>query len=47
LSKKERDALLDLSKDNTVIVHPADKGGAIVLQRASDYEKEIHRQLNP
>ncbi len=46
LSKMERDALLDLSKDNTVVVCPADKGGAIVIQRASDYEKEICRQLD-
>ncbi len=41
LSKMERDALFDLSKDNTVIVRPADKGGAIVLQRASDYEMKF------
>lgn len=46
MSKMERDALLDVSKDSTVPVCPAGKGGAIVLQRASDYEKEIRRQLD-
>lgn len=45
MSKEERDALHDLSRDNKVIVRPADKGGAIVLQNAIDYEKEIKRQL--
>ena len=46
LSKAERDELLDLSKDNKVVVRPADKGGAIVLQNAADYESEIKRQLS-
>lgn len=45
MSKEERDALHDLSKDNKVIVRPADKGGAIVLQNVGDYEMEIKKQL--
>lgn len=46
LSKEEREALADLSKDNTVVIRSADKGGAVVLQNVADYEKEIKRQLN-
>ena len=46
LSKAERDALTDLSKDNMIVVRPADKGGAIVLQNVSDYASEIKRQLS-
>lgn len=32
LSKAERDALLDLKRNSDVVVHPADKGGAILLK---------------
>lgn len=45
LTKDEREALNTLSKDTSLIVKNADKGGAIVVQNRSDYEKEIHRQL--
>lgn len=39
-------ALIELRKDHTLIVRPADKGGAIVIQNMSDYESEIYRQLS-
>lgn len=45
LSKEEREALVDLGKDNKVVVRPADEGGAIVLQNIVDYNHEIERQL--
>lgn len=45
LSKAEREALVDLGKDIKVVVRPADKGGAIVLQNIVDYNYEIERQL--
>lgn len=45
LPKIERDALVELRNDQTIIVRPADKGGAIVIQNLSDYEAEIERQL--
>lgn len=46
MSKAEREAISELGRDKTVIVRPADKGGAIVLQNLVDYESEIKRQLN-
>lgn len=46
LSKEERNAIMDLKKDNKIVVRSADKGGAVVLQNAVDYEMEISRQLN-
>uniref|UniRef100_A0A8D0D3F2 Uncharacterized protein n=1 Tax=Sander lucioperca TaxID=283035 RepID=A0A8D0D3F2_SANLU len=46
LSKEEREAVMDLSKDNRIVVRPADKGGAVVLQNVGDYESEIKRQLS-
>lgn len=45
MSKSEREALAELNNDKTVVIHPADKGGAIVLQNLSDYDNEINRQL--
>lgn len=45
MSKSEREALAELNSDTTIVIHPADKGGAIVLQNSSDYDKEIYRQL--
>ncbi len=46
LPKEQRDALMELKNDCTVVVKPADKGGAIVLQHREDYVKEISRQLD-
>ena len=48
LSKEERGAVMDLSKDNRIVVRPADKGGAVVLLNVMDYENEIKikRQLS-
>lgn len=40
-SLSERKAILDLIHDNTIIIKPADKGGAIVLMDYVDYRKGI------
>lgn len=45
MPKSEREALAELNNDRTVVIRPADKGGALILQNTIDYEKEIHRQL--
>ncbi|XP_056408807.1 uncharacterized protein LOC130317324 [Hyla sarda] len=39
-------ALGDLQNDKAIIIKPADKGGAIVVQDTTEYIREIHSQLN-
>lgn len=46
ITKLERKALNELRENTDIIVKPADKGGAIVIQNISDYVVEAHRQLN-
>ena len=46
LSKAERESLKLLGKDTSIIIRPADKGGAVVIQNTSDYNSEIQRQLS-
>ena len=45
LTKGERDALIDLQTDKSIIIKSADKGGGVVVQNTSDYKNEIERQL--
>ncbi len=45
LTKGEREALQKLMKDDTIVIKPADKGGAVVIQNKSDYIDECTRQL--
>lgn len=46
MSKKELVAIEQLSQNDTLILKPADKGGALVVMDTSFYVEEIHRQLN-
>lgn len=46
ISLNEKLAIQELSRDTDIIIKPADKGGAIVVQNMADYQKEAYRQLN-
>ena len=45
-TKGERKAMKTLKKNTNIIIKPADKGGAIIIQDLTDYIKEGERQLN-
>ena len=38
-------AIDELSEHNQIVIKPAYKGGAIVIQNLSDYKTEAYRQL--
>ncbi|CAJ0963613.1 unnamed protein product [Ranitomeya imitator] len=46
LTLSERQSLQSLQSDSSLIIKPADKGGAIVIMDKSDYLREIRRQLD-
>jgi hypothetical protein len=46
ISKNEKQAIQELNKNPHIIVKPADKGGATVIQNTTDYITEAHRQLS-
>lgn len=46
ISPNEKLAIQELSEDTSIIIKPADKGGAIVVQNMSDYKREAYRQLD-
>ena len=45
ITKAEREAIKNLSKDNSITIKPADKGGAVVILNTSEYVAEAERQL--
>lgn len=45
LSSDERVALAHLSHDSSIVIKPADKGGAVVIMDKIAYISEAHRQL--
>lgn len=46
LSLAERQIITSLKKDSSIVIHPADKGGRIVIQHRKNYMLEAFRQLN-
>ena len=46
LTKNERQAVKSFSQNPNIIIKPADKGGAIVIQDKQKYIEECLRQLN-
>ena len=46
MSKKEKDALQNLSKRDDIIITKADKGSAVVTVDVDDYVQEANRQLD-
>lgn len=45
LNPEENAALKSLRSNTDIVIKPADKGGAIVIQNTVDYIQEAHRQL--
>jgi hypothetical protein len=45
LSKEETRALIDLERDSSIVIKPAYKGSAVVVQDRLDYLKDGYRQL--
>ena len=45
LTDAEHKALLELSKDQTIIITKADKGNAVVIQNKTDYQTKVHNLL--
>ena len=46
LTKEEKKAMTDLKQNTDIVIKPADKGSAVVIQNKEDYIKEGLRQLN-
>ena len=45
LTMKEREALEGLRKDESIIIKPADKGGALVIMEKAEYDSSGRRSL--
>ncbi|XP_013868522.1 uncharacterized protein LOC106520812, partial [Austrofundulus limnaeus] len=46
LTREERKAIKELNDNKTIIIKPADKGGAVVVWDRNEYIREAQRQLN-
>eukprot|EP00061_Rhincodon_typus_P016715 g45073.t1 len=46
ITQAQRNAIRALKINCNIVIKPADKGGAIVIQNRMDYCKEVYRQLN-
>ena len=45
LTREERTALVDLSKDKSIVITKADKGNAVVIQNVEDYRRKVQLLL--
>ena len=46
LSREEEQAVLDLLKDDSIIIRPADKGSGVVIMDTTDYFEGLKREVN-
>ena len=46
MTKNEKQALQDIKQNQSIIIKPADKGGAVVVMNINEYKQEALRQLN-
>ncbi len=45
LTREERTALVELSKDKSIVITKADKGNAVVIQNVEDYRRKVQLLL--
>ena len=46
LSKGEEQAVLDLLKDDSIVIRPADKGSGVVIMDTNNYLEGLKREVN-
>ena len=46
IDAEERETLLELADDKSIVISKADKGNAVVIQDTADYKKKINLLLN-
>ena len=46
MSDEEREAIIELSKDKSILISKADKGNAVVIQNTSDYKRKVSELLS-
>ena len=46
LSDEEREAIVELSKDKSIVISKADKGNAVVIQNTKDYKRKVSEILS-
>ena len=46
MSDEEREAIIELSKDKSIVISKADKGNAVVIQNTSDYKRKVSELLS-
>eukprot|EP00061_Rhincodon_typus_P016469 g44704.t1 len=46
VTQAQRNIIHALKTDRIAVIKPADKGGAIIIQKRTDYCKEVYRQLD-
>ena len=46
ITKEEEKAFLDLLKDDSIVIRPADKGSGITVLNRKDYVDELEKEMN-